>query len=294
LTTAPRRSRTLAALALSLPLSLLAAACSPLRTFNAVMPADPGTRVVLRGASFGPDKRQALDLYAPARKGSAPLPVIVFLYGGSWNSGLREGYGFAGRALAAQGFVVAVPDYRLVPQVRYPAFIEDGAAAVRWVRAHAADYGGDPERVVLMGHSAGAYNAAMLAYDARWLGAQRPWLKGFIGLAGPYDFLPLSGPATQAAFGAADDLPATQPVNHITPGGPPALLLTAANDTTVGPRNATSMAAALGHAGIAVERQTYPGIAHIGILTALARPLRGRAPVLADAAAFAHKVTAPQ
>ena len=288
MTTAPRRPHTIAALGLS----LLAAACSPLRTFNAVMPADPGTRVVLRGAAYGSEQRQALDLYAPGRKGGAPLPVIVFLYGGSWNSGLREGYGFAGRALAAQGFVVAVPDYRLVPQVHYPAFLEDSAAAVRWVRAHVADYGGDPERVVVMGHSAGAYNAAMLAYDGRWLGAQRPWLKGFVGLAGPYDFLPLSGPATRAAFGAAEDLPATQPVNHVTPGGPPALLLTAANDTTVGPRNATSMEAALSRAGIAAEHRSYPGIAHIGILTALARPLRGRAPVLSDAAAFAHKVTA--
>ena len=86
--------------------------------------------------------------------------------------------------------------------------------------------------------------------------------------------------------------PATQPVNHVTPGGPPALLLTAANDITVGPRNATSMEAALSRAGIAAEHRTYPGIAHIGILTALARPLRGRAPVLSDAAAFAHKVTA--
>ena len=199
--------------------------------------------------------------------------------------------GFAGRALAAQGFVVAVPDYRLVPQVHYPAFLEDSAMALRWVRAHARDYGGDPDRVVVMGHSAGAYNAAMLAYDPRWLGAERTWLKGFIGMAGPYDFLPLASPATKAAFGMAGDLPATQPVNHVAPGGPPALLLTADKDTTVGPRNATSMEAALNRAGIAVERRSYPGIAHIGILTALARPLRGKAPVLADAAAFARKVT---
>ncbi|MBS0254266.1 MAG: alpha/beta hydrolase, partial [Proteobacteria bacterium] len=221
----------------------------------------------------------------------APLPVIVFLYGGSWNSGMREGYGFAGRALAAQGFVVAVPDYRLVPQVRYPAFLEDGAAALRWVRAHVGEYGGDPNRVVVMGHSAGAYNAAMLAYDARWLG-ERPWLKGFIGLAGPYDFVPLKSDATRAAFGQADDLAATQPINHVAPGAPPALLAVAGKDVTVGPRNAESLAAALARAGVPVQRRTYPGVGHVGIVTALARPLRGRAPVLADAAAFARQVTA--
>ena len=282
----PRRSSA------AMALSLLAAACSPLNTFNALVPVDGGVRLAAHDAAYGEDPRQRLDVYAPGKAGAGPLPLVVFLYGGSWRMGARQGYGWAGRALAAQGFVVAVPDYRLVPQVRYPAFLEDSAAAVRWARAHAGELGADPDRVVVMGHSAGAYNAAMLAYDGRWLGADRRWLKGFVGLAGPYDFLPLDGPATRAAFGAADDLPATQPVNHVAAGGPPALLLTADKDTTVAPRNATSMEAALQRAGVPFERRRYPGIAHIGIVTALARPLRGRAPVLADIAAFTHRVTA--
>src|SRR3546814_8631076 len=102
-----------------------------------------------------------------------------------------------GRAFAAQGFVVAVPDYRLVPKVRFPAFVEDSAAAVKWVRAHIARFGGDPDRIVLAGHSAGAYNAAMLAVDPQWLGPDRAAVKGWATLAGPYEFLPLDTRRTE-------------------------------------------------------------------------------------------------
>jgi hypothetical protein len=143
-----------------LALGLVASACSPLLVFNAVMPKDGGVRVAARDIPYGADHRQQLDVYVPSGPTAGPRPIIVFFYGGSWNSGVKNGYGFVGRALAARGFVVAIPDYRLVPQVRFPAFLEDGAAAVRWMRGHAAQYGGDPDRVVLAGHSAGAYNAA--------------------------------------------------------------------------------------------------------------------------------------
>jgi acetyl esterase/lipase len=160
-------------------------ACSPLRMFNTLLPKDGGSRLVLRGAAFGPDPRQRLDLYAPTTASTRPWPVIIFIYGGSWKSGLREGYGFVGRALAARGFLVAIPDYRLVPDVRYPVFLEDNAAAVHWVVAHAGEYHADAQRMIIAGHSAGAYNAAMLAYDPRWLGADRAAVRGFIGLAGP-------------------------------------------------------------------------------------------------------------
>ena len=273
-------------------LGTLAAACSPLRTFDAIVPKDGGVRVVAKNAAFGADPRQRLDLYAPRGVAAEPLPVIVFLYGGSWNSGAKAGYAFVGRALAARGFVVAIPDYRLVPAVRYPAFLEDNAAVVRWVRANAARYGGDPARIVLAGHSAGAYNAAMLALDPRWLGADRRFVRGLIGLAGPYDFLPLDGPVVRATFGAADDLPATQPVAHVAADAPPALLATGDADRTVRPRNSDVLAARLAAAAVAVERRRYPGIGHVGLVTAIARPLRGRAPVLDDMAEFARRVTA--
>lgn len=271
-------------------LSALAAACSPLRTFDAVVPKDGGVRLVAHGAAFGPDPRQRVDVYAPT-DGRAVHPVIVFFYGGSWNSGTKGGYSFVGRALAARGFVVAIPDYRLVPQVRFPAFLEDNAAAVRWVRGHVAALGGDPDRLVLAGHSAGAYDAAMLALDPRWLGVDRRVVRGWIGLAGPYDFLPLDQPATQAAFGAAPDATGTQPITFAGAGDPPAFLATGDKDTLVGPRNSDVLAAKLTAAGVSVERRRYPGVGHVGLVTAIAKPFRGRAPVLDDMIAFARRVT---
>ena len=203
----------------------LVAACSPLRTFDALVPKDGGIRVVARDVAFGEGPRHRLDVYAPA--GTAEKrPVILFFYGGSWNSGTKDGYRFVGRALAARGFVVVIPDYRLVPDVRFPAFLRDNAAAVRWTRAHVSALGGDPDRLVLAGHSAGAYDAAMLALDPQWLGKDRTAVKGWAGLAGPYDFLPLDQPATVAAFGVAPDPVATQPVTFASAGDPPALLAT--------------------------------------------------------------------
>jgi acetyl esterase/lipase len=276
------------------PLVVGLAACSPLALFDGVVPKDRGSQRVARDLAFGAGPRQKLDLYAPGKPASQRLPVIVWFYGGSWNSGDKRVYGFAGRALAAEGFLVAVPDYRLVPEVRFPTFIEDGAAAVRWVRANAARYGGDPDRIVLAGHSAGAYNAAMLSLDPQWLGADRKAVKGFAGLAGPYDFLPLSGPATTAAFGQAPDKAATQPISFARAGSPPAFLATGADDTLVRPRNSVVLAQRLAAAGVAAEARLYPKIGHVGILTALSRPARGRAPVLRDLADFARRVTAEE
>jgi acetyl esterase/lipase len=277
---------------LAASLLALVAGCSPLQTFNRLVPKDGSVSLVVGDQPFRAGPRGRLDLYAPrAGRPGARLPVIMFFYGGSWSSGAKEGYAFVGRALAAQGFLVAIADYRLVPQVRYPIFLEDSAAAVRWVRANAGRFGGDGERIVLAGHSAGAYNAAMLALDERWLGADRVAIRGFAGLAGPYSFLPLDIPATRAAFEQATDLNATQPVTHAGRGDPPSLLLVAERDSLVHPRNAQQLAAALTKGGVAVETRTYPKVGHIGIVTAFAKPFRGRAPVVRDLAGFARRVT---
>jgi acetyl esterase/lipase len=274
-------------------LPLLLAGCSPLTAFNGVVPKDRDGVLLARGEAYGAHPRQRLDIYAPRKLAAgARVPVIVWFYGGSWSSGDRQGYAFAGRALASRGFVVAVPDYRLVPEVRYPAFLEDSAAAVKWLRANVARHGGDPDRLVLAGHSAGAYNAAMLALDPRWLGADRASVRGLVGLAGPYDFLPLDIAATRNAFGHVADLPDTQPVNHAGAGDPPALLVAGANDTLVRPRQTALLAQRLNAAGVRAETRLYPGIGHIGVMTALSRPLRGKAPVLQDVADFAGRVTA--
>lgn len=264
---------------------------APLHTFNTLVPKDTGSRKVAADLAYNDNIRHRLDIYAPTG-GAENLPVIVFFYGGSWNSGARGDYDFVGRALAAQGFVVVVPDYRLVPEVRYPGFVADAAAAVRWVRAHVAEYGGDPDRIVLSGHSAGAYNAAMLAFDDRWLGVDREGVRGFVGLAGPYDFLPLDTDSTRAAFGQWHDLSETQPVTFASADDPPALLLHGSDDTTVRPRNSAALAAALSDVGVSARVVDYPAVDHIDILIRLSRPLRSRTPVLSDLVRFAREVTA--
>lgn len=281
----------LVGLALLVVGALVAAACSPLRAFDTVMPKDSASRKVASDIAYGEGPRRKLDVYAPVEAGAKPLPVIVFIYGGSWANGTREGYHFAARALSAQGFLTVVPDYRLVPEVRFPGFLQDCAAAVRWVRAHAEQYGGDPDRIVLVGHSAGAYNAAMLALDPQLLGADRAAIRGFAGLAGPYDFLPLDGKVVENAFGAWPKPEETQPIHYADASAPPVLLLHGKDDDTVWPKNSINLAAKLRAAGVASELKVYPDLGHVGIVTALARPFRGDVPVLADVTRFAHRVT---
>jgi acetyl esterase/lipase len=264
--------------------------CTSLDTLNAVnglTPGDGAASAVAHDVAFGSDTRQRLDVYAP--KGARDAPVVVFFYGGSWNSGSRADYAFAGRALAARGYVVVVPDYRLVPQVRYPAFVEDGAAAVAWSVANAARYGGNPARLATIGHSAGGYIAVLLALDGRWLAAAGVpgAVKAAVGLAGPYDFAPFTpGGAAAAAFGQASDVRTTQPISFARTDAPPLLLLQGSDDTTVLPRNAMALAAALGRPDAV---KLYPGIGHIGIILAVSKPFRGKAPVLDDTDAFFRK-----
>lgn len=283
--------RVLWGLAAALILGAMALMIDPLGSFNALMPKDRASARLAQGVAFGDGPRLKLDVYAPSAAAARPWPVIVFLYGGSWSSGHRQGYAFVGRALAARGFVVIVPDHRPVPEVRYPDFLIDCAAAVRWARRNAGGFGGDGERIVLAGHSSGAYNGAMLALDPALLGPDRAAVRGFAGLAGPYDFLPLDDESTIAAFGRWPRPAETQPIRYAGRTAPPALLLHGADDVRVKPRNSRALAARLAAAGAEVEVKLYPRLGHVGILTALAIPFRRQAPVLADMAAFANEVT---
>lgn len=215
--------------------------------------------------------------------------MLVFFYGGGWNSGRRQDYAFVGQALASRGFLCVVPDYRLVPQVRYPAFVEDAASAVRWTRDHAARYGGDPDRIMLSGHSAGAYIALQTALDTTFLSQAKvdpAIIRAVAGLSGPYDFLPLDVAESQAAFGGYFDLPSTQPINHVRPGAPPAFLAHGSKDTLVRLRNTLNLGHALEAAGDVVEIKVYQGLSHPDTVLALSRPFRGRAPILADMTNF--------
>ena len=263
------------------------AACSPLGVVNAISPdGDSSASTAIR---YGSDPRNMLDIYRP-QAGSGPAPVIVFFYGGNWVSGKRSDYAFVGRALAARGFVVVVPDYRLYPQVHYPEFLVDAAAAVAWTERHAGAYGGDPAKVFVMGHSAGAYNAAMVVLDPRWLGQQgsKPdSLRGWIGLAGPYDFLPIQNRTTRPVFDYPNTKPESQPVNHVDAKAPPTLLIAARSDDLVDPgRNTGGLASRLRAAGVPVREQYYDGVNHYTLVASLSSTLHGLAPTLDAVQAF--------
>lgn len=277
--------RRLAVLALA-PLMAMAA-CSPLKVLNAVEPR-AGVEIT-RGLAYGADPRQALDVYAP-RKRRPDTPIVVFFYGGSWDSGRRSDYRFLGASMASQGFVTIIPDYRIYPQVRWPAFLEDSALAARWARDHGAAYGGDPGRLVLMGHSAGAYNAAMLALDGRWLGkvgmAPDRDVRAMVGLAGPYDFLPLTSGELKQIFGPERQRPDTQPINHVGSGTPPLWLGTDLRDHYVDPGNTSRLAAAVRAKGGRVETRAYPRLNHALMIGVFALPLRWLAPVRRDVTRF--------
>lgn len=255
--------------------------------FATLTPKD-AARTPLRGAAYGKGARQTLDVYAPPTATGAE-PVAVFFYGGSWDSGRRADYAWAGRAVAERGFLTMVPDYRLYPEVVFPDFLDDCAAAVRWAVDNARALGGDPERIVLIGHSAGAYNAAMLALDPRYLkaaGVDPGAVRAFAGLSGPYDFLPLDGPITRRTFGQAPDLPATQPGQFASARSPAAFLASGDADTTVYPRNTRKLAAALRQVGGKVEERHYPGLDHADTVLALSRPFRAKTNLLGEMTAF--------
>lgn len=262
-------------------------ACSPLSVFATLTPKD-AARAKGGDWRYAEGPRGGIDVYAP-KATAAAAPVAVFFYGGSWDSGRRQDYGWAARALAAAGFLTVLPDYRLYPEVRFPSFLDDGARAVRWAADHASALGGDPTRIVLVGHSAGAYNAAMLALDSRYLmsaGVAPARIKAFAGLSGPYAFLPLDGPITRRTFGEAPDLLATQPTTFASRSAPAAFLATGDKDTTVFPRNTQKLAAALREQGARVEERHYAGLDHAGTVLALSRPFRGKSTLLADMSAF--------
>ncbi len=246
---------------------------------------------VSRSIPYAGGARNILDVYQPADARRAP--VIVFLYGGSWQGGSRSTYAFLANALARRGYVTVVPDYRVYPAVRFPGFLEDSAKAVRWARDNAAKFGGDPDTIYLMGHSAGAYNAAMLALDGRWLkavGMSPKRIAGFIGLSGPYDFLPLKDGTLSAIFGG-NNRPETQPISYVSRGAPPSLLATGTFDTTVEPANSSRLAERLRAAGNDVTVRRYPAVGHVTILGGFGTPLQPLVPVLDDIDQFIRRTS---
>ena len=271
-------------------LAALVAGCAPVQLLNSFVP--EGGLEITRDLVYGAGSRNKLDVYRPKNTFSATTkpvkPVIVFFYGGAWDSGDKGGYLFAAEALTSRGYVVVVPDYRLYPEVTFPAYMSDAALAVKWTFDNIDKYGGDANNVFVMGHSAGAQLAALVAYDKSYLGGvgvDTRRIRGVVSLAGPLDFLPL----TEAKLEYVFPLPvraASQPINFVTGKEPPTLLLHGLADTRVGIHNSRNLAARIAERGGSVETTFYPEMTHVGIVLALAAPLRDGKPVLGRVGKF--------
>lgn len=286
-----RSIRLLLKILVAVPVLLLAlSGCTALTVYNDLVPQDRASEIVQRDIAYGKEKRQKLDIYLPG-KNVANKDVLVFFYGGSWKLGRKEEVSFVASAFAQRGYVVVVPDYRLVPEVTYPAFVQDTAKAVAWTYRNIASHGGNPRRMFVSGHSAGAYNAMMVALAPEFLGNEGlspSIMKGVIGISGPYDFLPFEYIALRRAFDSAPDLKATQPIYRAADakGTPPILLLAGKAETMVPPKNTINLQAALRKAGKPVEVKFYPGARHLDTLFAISKTGRDKASVVDDTVDF--------
>lgn len=266
-------------------LSLLVASCGGLAFAVANAPALVGPFERTADLAYGNQPRQRLDVYMPdgaLEAGSKPVPVVVFWYGGAWVQGSKVNYRFVGATLAEAGYLAVLPDYRLYPEVRFPAFVEDGALALKWVRDNAARFGGDPERIFVMGHSAGAHLAASLALDPRYLqgvGLNPQTINGLIGLSGPYALKPDTARLNRI-FTAPSTAAEWQAVRHVGPLSPPTLLLHGTDDRRVWPAHSEELAQALRAAAVPVELILVPGAGHADTVAGLSAPARNRAPTL--------------
>jgi acetyl esterase/lipase len=247
-------------------------------------------------ASYGPLERHQIDIYPARGRDGGPAPVLVYIYGGGWNSGRRSLYRFLGQSYAAKGYTVAIPDYRIHPGAQFPDFVDDAARALRWVTDNISAYGGDPARLHLMGHSAGAHTGALLCLDESHLEAvdlSPSRIRSFVGIAGPYSFNPLEYEATRPIFEHLDDVDVARPIKHAHGDAPPMLLLHSRPDKTVPLHNSEHLHAAIVEAGGEARQITYPLPGHVGIIVSIAFPARLLAPVFRDSLGFLRAHDAP-
>jgi acetyl esterase/lipase len=240
--------------------------------------------------SYGADPRQRLDVYSPPH--ASMRPVVIFWYGGSWVVGNKKDYRFIGTTLAEEGFVTVVADYRLYPQVTFPAFDEDGARAISWVQEHVQPLGGDPQRIVLMGHSAGGHTAAFLAYNHEFLkrfGADPRGIVGVVGLSGTYVLEPDPGDE-RAAFPAPYTENDWQPIRFVDATAPPTLLLHGADDKDVLPAEAVQLRDTLQREHVRVELHIYPRTGHGATVASFAPGTHWVTPALKQTTAFIRSV----
>lgn len=275
--------RALLAAAIALAVAPKAYAVSIMDPFNLPAAMDGGGVKVGTDLVYADGPRHKLDVYAPQERG-APAPVVFFIYGGGWSRGEKYEYQFVGQALAARGFVVVIADYRLYPSVVYPDFLYDSAAALGWVEDNIANYGGDPNRLFLAGHSAGAYNAVMLALDPSFMRefGVNLQVKGVAALSGPFDFYPFEYNEVRDVFGKAPNPQGTQPINLVTADSPPMYLASGTTDPIVRVQNTERFAQKLKDNGIWVTTKYYDGFGHMEPVLALGAMWRWRMPAVLD------------
>jgi acetyl esterase/lipase len=267
----------------------VAAGCGRVAFMAANVPAVFGAYRRHPNIAYGAGPLHRLDVYVPNTLAVKPAPLVVFWHGGRWSFGDKADYRFVGAALAELGYVTAVANYRHYPEVKMPGFMDDAARAVLWASAHGGEFGADANRLYLMGHSAGAHLAALVTLDPRYfaaIGKPAPRIAGVIGLSGPYDFLPLLEADVQDMFGPPQNYPESQPINFVRSDAPPMLLVHGLKDDTVWPKNSRNLATALSARGVPVTLKLYPKLLHADTVAALSLPARGRAPTLAEIAAF--------
>lgn len=270
--------------------AMLLTACSPVNLLNAMVPSHGFT--VQRDIAYGELARQRLDIYQPTQRRAGKNPVVVFFYGGGWEGGDKKDYKFVGEALSSHGLTVVIADYRVYPEVVFPDFIEDAAAAVAWTKANIDSFGADPDQLFIAGHSAGAHIASMLVLNDEYLmkyALTPDDVIGMIGLAGPYDFLPLKSDTLKTIFGPEDLRWQSQPINFVQGDNPPMLLMVGERDLTVWPRNSFRLADKITAAGGEVALKKFPDYGHVAMVAKLAKPLRGDGAILQPMLEFIDK-----
>ena len=266
----------------------LLSGCTAAAFFAANVPSAFGPYERTADLAYGPESRQQLDVYVPDAPAAEPRTVIVFIHGGSWESGSKDEYRFVGSSLAEQGFITVLPSYRLSPAVRFPVFVEDAAQAVAWTLRNIDRYGGNPHRVFVMGHSAGAHIALLLTLDRHYLaatGVSADDLRGVIGLSGPYDFK-IDSDLLRSVFGSAPDPRQTQPVRFVRGDAPPLLLIHGTADQICWDEHSIRLTERIRAAGGSAELRLYPGLGHSDTLGGLSQLRRGLVPTLQDVTTF--------
>ena len=271
-----------------LAVALLLSACTGTGFLNALSPS--GGYQLASNLPYDDVSDLRLDIYQP--DGARNAPVVIFLYGGRWSGGDKADFEFAGEALTSKRFVAVIPNVRHYPLVKFPTFVDDAARAVKWVRANIIRYGGDPNKIFVMGHSSGAHIAALLALNESFLknvGGSRKWLKGMIGLAGPYDFLPLTDPDLRDIFGPPENFEQSQPIRFVDGQNPPLLLMHGEDDEVIWIKNSRNLTKAVVRAGGPVETVFYEELSHTRIVAVLGQPLRGFSDVLDQISEFVNR-----